>query len=487
MGSAHPTIRCNMAETESEPLLVGEFDLVFAPDDRPRNAYAEDLQRRLAETAPAAAEDPEQRLVYRFARGREFVLRTTFADSFDAIHTLFLLQGGDGVADFFKENNLAPRLVRRAGEPELQPPEGFLDAQRLPGYQLLKQAENLVNDIAHEWTRTLAPKAAALGIQRLDDARREIETEAARYLAIQSDSIREALQLDFNFRFSTNKADVQPMLHELRHCRTLWRTAVGARQTYNRALGKRYLEIEQTVYPTRIAPDGREFGPPEPIRQQIEAPARNDPTVKALGDSVRQAKQAVADYVMGAATEYPIIWRLYQSTDVAAPDEVIGREAIAVLSEAFQANVDLAEELAEDPELVWRFPPVIRHTLASPELALPQLSIPWMAAEERLAKEGEPRFTQNLGLLVGGASLGVVAVGLAVGVSIISGPVGIALIVADAVISLIDAIQEYLAYQKQAAAFNAVLNPSLALANEPDWLSAAFTIALDLAALLPVR
>jgi hypothetical protein len=361
--------------------------------------------------------------------------------------------------------------------------------QRLPAYRLLKQAEDLVDRIARDWTSRIAPRAAALGLQRLNEARREIETETARYFAIQSDpgSIRGALELDFGFRFSARKQDVQPMLRELRHCRMLWRTAVEQSQTYNRALGERYLEIEQRVYPIRIAPDGTEHGPPPAIREHIEAQARSDPEVKALADSVRAAKLAVANSVMGAGTQYPVIWRLYQSTDVAASDEAVGREAIAVLSAAFQANVDLAEALAKDAELVWRFPPVVRQTLADPRLALPQLSIPWMAAEERLAQEGEPRTAQDLSLLVSGASLGVVAVGLAAGVSLITGPVGVALIVADAVISLIDALQEYLAYRQQLAAFNAVLNPSLALANEPDWLSAAFTIALDLAALLPAR
>jgi hypothetical protein len=235
-----------------------------------------------------------------------------------------------------------------------------------------------------------------------------------------------------------------------------------------------------------VTPYGKDVDPSEELLKEIEAAARADGAVMALGDAAIEAKRAVADYVMAAAAGYPILWRLYKSSDVAAPAEDISREAIDVLQTAYKANLSLTKELGEDASLVWKFAPLVHQALTSPELALSPYSIPSTAADERLKGEAGMRLAQSLGLAVGAARLGL-AIGARLGAVVIGGPVGVTLVLADAVLLIIDALQEYLAYQTQLSAFNAVLDPSLALASEPSWLSAAFVIASDLVALRYVR
>ena len=120
--------------------------------------------------------------------------------------------------------------------------------------------------------------------------------------------------------------------------------------------------------------------------------------------------------------------------------------------------------------------------------SLREPTIAWRAAEDRLEQELGPRLFSILSMSSGLAGLGVSGLAALGGAAVVAPPIVIGIGLADAIFSVADAVEEYQAWRLRQNAFDACLDPALALAVEPSAAGAFFIIALDLfAAATPVK
>jgi hypothetical protein len=165
----------------------------------------------------------------------------------------------------------------------------------------------------------------------------------------------------------------------------------------------------------------------------------------------------------------------------------LGTEMLEVLRDTHAANLDLEAELEKSGALVWHYAPVVYEAMKNAHV--PMYSIAWTAAAEKIAETtGETRFSTQLAMASGLVTIGAAGVAALAGAAAAAPPLGVAIgliIAIDRAINLYDALQEYWEYQRQSDAFNATLDPGLALAAEPSVLWTAINIGFSLLALLP--
>jgi hypothetical protein len=442
--------------------------------------YAGPLPTGLIERA-----DERTTLTY---KQQPFSVATRIDDTFGVLRSVYVVHGSEGLERFFRENSFVPRRFGSGKEVTYIDPEEFL-GQRVHLYRLFREANIQIRARARELREQVQPLAQQGGLQQLDGARGEIESEAARYFR-SIDSSRAAARLLgsgntlYGQLLDINSRDVIALRAELKAIRPFITAAEQAQADWLSERSRRYQELREVTFDACMAldrPAAEAVSPQifENIMREIE---QRFPRVAQLEAQARAQRELLLQEIQSAAFEFPILWRIYATPHLNDPT-ALGRQMFEQLQSAWTGNRDLQARLAGDAELVWQLPALVRAQLTQAGVNL--YSIAWSACEEQIQAEIGTRVAASVSMVSGLAQLGVVGVAALAGASVIAQPLVIALFAIEAISSIVDAVQEYQQYRLQSAAFRAALDPNKALAAEPSLLSAIFTIGFDLLALLP--
>ena len=407
--------------------------------------------------------------------GSNVPVAATYPECFDVVRMVFIRAGTSGLAALFDNNGMAPQQ-RTVGAVDIEiDPEEILPADQLVLYRLLRAAEDRVHLLARVWVSRAQVAAAKEAMDRLRAGRTEIEAEVPRYL--DGPGLAEGAALDERvpaslYAAKPRSADVNGLRSELRIAKALIAEGQRADRAAYDARGRVITDTLRSLpFFTAYDPQGQ--------ARIVDAALAADPSVRQAEAAIREARNQLLEHVATAGLAFPVLHRIYRSADPAASDAVLGRAIVDALRTAYTANTRAYGALAGDAEDVWDYAPSVREALWA--LDVPEMSIARTAVEQRLGKQDQPRLAAQLGITSG---LAAGAIGLAPALA--ATPLGVAVVAVDALINVIDAVQEYLAYRRRRAGFDAVLDPELAPGNEPDLLSSILTIAFDLAAALPV-
>jgi hypothetical protein len=380
------------------------------------------------------------------------------------IHTLGAFLFDQGTDPDFPWRNLVPFASR----------EQAREAARLTG----EACEDAISDVLKRARATLPTTqqaAAALADANLTAARSEIYTEAARYLDISGP--RRATAQDI----LTRDADEALVL--------LKGPGVAALAGALRRIHERRRALEVAVGIHEAARDAAAVGPAGGATAAMAATTAAD---------VEAAAHDLTLTVTVEAAAFPILHRIWQAHDL--PEAVIaapGQDGDATLTTArraswkaqnaagtaiaelkhaiwhtlrrsWQANGSFAAALSGDPERVWRYAPLIANTLEQLDITDP--SVAFRAAQDRLVDEAGMSLIATLNLVSA-------ALSTAAWLTAAAPPVALVLAVTGAILGLADTVQDYLKRVEQNEAFNAVLDPSKAVAAPTGYLGIVVAVA----------
>jgi len=328
-------------------------------------------------------------------------------------------------------------------------------------------------------TRTQA-SAAALADASLGAALSEIHTEAPRYLDLAgqpqratADKILSEDALDAQARLKG--PDLAKLIGALRRI-----------HERRRAVSEATAEHQDAVQQVR--------------RDQVSS-AR--PAATAV--NVTAAAEDLALSLLVETETFPILHRIWEMPDL--PSSVIvlpdaedgepwlttvpiagsrgvgpsrsGAEVVASLTQAIwttlrgsaRANESFTEALADHPDRVWRYPPLIARAMEQLEVRDP--SVEFRAAQDRVVDESGMSLLAMLNLANAGLST-------AAWLTSAAPPVSLALAVTSAVLGLASTVEDYLKRVEQEAASYSVLDPSKSVGSPPGYLGIVVALAFSL-------
>ena len=201
-----------------------------------------------------------------------------------------------------------------------------------------------------------------------------------------------------------------------------------------------------------------------------------------VADALRTATEDLALAVSVYGRRLPVLFRVWNMPDLPHGEqglEWIDALVSAALNEAWVANAALVKAIEKDPSVVWRYPPAVQAALDQLGFTCP--SVEYQAAQEEIARvQAKMSFLSQLGMVVGALD---VMVGLAGAVPW----VGAVLAIMGLVVGGADLVEEYLKEAEKEAAFKAVLDPSRALAAEPDYSGLLLGVVFSLLDVKGVR
>ncbi|HVS09946.1 MAG TPA: hypothetical protein VMS76_08715 [Planctomycetota bacterium] len=459
--------------SEAEPLLVAQGDVVVTCARERPALWNEDPP-----SAGGLEERPEVRATVRFAGGVVEVPLSLVA-AFAVVHEVYVTSGQAGLESFLRDNDMMQYTTTgTSGGPEVVYPEVVLQGDQLALYRLVKASVDRLEAIRAAALEHIEPLAIEEAFARLGASREEVEDEVRRYFARAGSGGRAgptALAAPQNYYLETALADTRGLLKELKRCRAL----IGEAEAGDR-IAREFRQDAAPVHdegypPLFIGPSGARHWS-----------MRSYEPLLVLEEEAAEAHAHVQEYLALAAVEYPILWKVFD-TENAGNAAALGTEMLEVLRDTHAANLDLEAELEKSGELVWHYAPVVYEAMKNAHV--PMYSIAWTAAAEKIAETtGETRFSTQLAMASGLVTMGAAGVAALAGAAAAAPPLGVAIgliIAIDRALNLYDALQEYWEYQRQSDAFNATLDPSLALAAEPSVLWTAINIGFSLLALLP--
>jgi len=449
---------------------------------RPSGAQVLEWQEAPADASAVIPDEPTTEAPFVYSQG-SFTLPLTGASVFSVLRSIYLLDGTQGLSRFFDENGLVPKQQRVGREFDTVEPEQFLLGDRLKFYRLLKIQLERLRQLRTESLGQMQERAVARARDRLTNSMEQIRGEALRYMRIENTprSIDGALRAGYGgFPPGGDLLSVQVELVRLRDIAL--QTNEAARK-YRQTLAPK---LEHAMRPS--------FGHGEPGAWDVSvaewesaeaALLERDPELSGLRNAELKARKRYLKAVADAAVLYPVIWRLLGFD---RPDD--GRELVkeihGILGNAWRAANDLVSDLSSQPIVVWRFAPLMYDTMRSASVREP--TITWRAVEERLEQELGPRLFSVLSMGSGLAGLGVIGLSALAGAALVAPPIVMGIGLADALFSVVDALQEYQEWRLRQSAFDACLDPALALTVEPSAAGAFFIVALDLlGAVTPVK
>jgi hypothetical protein len=414
-----------------------------------------------------------------------FRIPTTLEACFDTLRSTYISSGWEGVDELLRSNNLhferhAHRLAGR--EPTLEEALG----RRLPLYRLLQVARGEIEHLTSQAVAPLTEVAKASALARLEEARQQIRDEVQRYFALRPAGAVRALEslpaatprpAPILYTPDWQSPDWRGLREALKDCSALLARLQKAEERAAKAIGRGMEALA-------------ELGADVPVTERIavsSAPLaframREDPEVARFQGEANDARTALHEYLGGAAAEFPVLWRIYTTQNL-ADDARLGEEVLQVLRSAWKSNNDLTDAINETPATVWKFPAVVYEAMTVG--AVPRLSIAWSAAEARMGEEAGMRAASAIGLITGLSLMGTAGLAAVAGTAVVAPPLVVAITIVDVLVNLFDAWQEYADYQLHKNAFAASLDPSRSLAAEPSFLWAAFVISMDLLSVLP--
>jgi hypothetical protein len=487
----------------------------------------ERIARDLERDEPAAAGTARAYTVYLLPSGEEWN-PATLADDIIPIQfpwdddTLLALTMRREMDDLYATGGMAAaeRLLGSANYSDRMhcsvdwsaqtPDEGiYPNASRFADWQEARRAGNLVAVACGEALRDLRrrvrtavaevqARAAAIGLDRLRVARSEVEAEAARYLdtgdAGGRASGRRIVEGDGPAVWALLRGpDVAALVAALR--------AIEPRRAALEAVADDYGEKERDIVRNRAGEVSSLGGPRFASSTGAPvSPQEMDYRYPGATGALEDASTALALAVLVQCRAHPVLCRTWREhrlppgiDAIATPrgPQVVGTtlaaaEAVARLRDGllatfrttWTANAALADLLRDDAATVWHYPPLIQAALDA--LGHDDRSLHAQAARERLAEEDAMSVAGVLGMVNGALMVGASIAGAAP-------PVELALAAASLLLGAIDTVQQYLKTREQDRAYRATLDPSKALASEPDYLGLVVGVAFTLLDVKGVR
>jgi len=391
----------------------------------------------------------------------------------EEVESLFSLYGTEGIGNLSASIELS-RIRKHINLAEGYPADIAQNEERYTSAEEIEAASRKVflefdrhASALRKITSKLLPivqaKAARLADKQLEDAGNEILQEATRYLAMNTRTHSAAQDLLESTQHAADVIlrgpDIPALADTTRQIQT--RKAALVSETLRNSQKTASLEQAVNALALTVIVKCREFPILHRVWQQVY-----------LTDDVQ-----VNTYLHGEPT-------LLAKTS--AGGLAISNLKVAVfttLHNAWYGNLALREQIKSDPAIVWSFRPLIDATLeqlSREDSSFGGLTIGNQAAMERLEAEEAMSLASILSLMTG-------ILDIAAAVSSAAPPVGLVLAVASFVLSSIDVIQQFFKLRTEDHAFNAVLDPSKALASEPGYGWFILSVACSLLDIKGVR
>jgi hypothetical protein len=320
--------------------------------------------------------------------------------------------------------------------------------------------------------------AVALARERLGDAAKEIINEAARYIesmsGLQSSAVGASLQSNIpSGQIILNASGVAPLIGALRKIAK----RVVALQAASSALANKVGAVKEQF----LASEQWVQGFPATFDQSPEAIKEMFPSESG---KVEDTARALEIEVSVQCRTFPVLYRIWKDNEI--PDSVTfvpsptgeakvrGTDAAGSLAvgkltrslrntlfESYAANLSFAQDIDDDPAIVWRYPPLIDAALSKLQHNDP--SVEFQAAQERLASEAGPDLATELSMAAG--AIDGAAMLLAANPEVLL-VLAVITLVADAISSVVD-FRKNLQSER---AFHSVLDPSKAPAADPSYV-----------------
>lgn len=451
-----------------------------------------------AGTEPSAIEDPmtpgplpagltektDETTTLGFGHAR-FNLRTRWTDCYAVLRSLYCVHGNKGVARLFEQNSFVVETLAGGPDGLVYDPDTPANPRR-DLYRLMSAARDVVLKQSGAVLGQVQTEALRIGLAQLEHARGAVERETVRYFSSvnDADDARRVLASDvagWGYLLDENAPGTRGLRAALARLQPFVASARDAEARYvaaRDAIG--WISAGLAQHNQSLVDDPAAHAEvAEELRAGLQKKQAELPGLERLAKDTRAA--LVAQVRIGAA-EYPVLWRIYTTTN--ADDRVaLGREMLAELRSAWQGNRELRSRLKDDPALVWSFPPLPRRALATQQLG--SYTLPGSTAEIRIDAEGGARPAGAVAGAVGLTHLGLIGIAALAGAGPVAAPLALGLFAVEAVASIIDAVQEYREFRLKSAAFEATLDPAEALCLEPSAVGTLFVIGFDFLALIP--
>ncbi len=417
--------------------------------------------------------------------GTDFAICQKVADCYSVIQTLYRSQGSQGVADFFVQNKMGkPDPYKWQQDGGTSMPEEFSARETIT--RMLDQCWRIIEKNAQQAQITIEKKAAEVAQARLASALEEIISESKAYFP----TLRNAAQLgpvlqlkpgegQGGIFLDTESDHARELFRELEYLQTFIAAIREKRQAYDKIFIPRFIDEKRKRMPFAGAMAQDALNPI--IDKELFEQLSKDPQLLPLRMSYEEACNNLHSYVAVTALEFPILWQIYTIEKYNNP-EAVRTAMLTALQQAHASNLEITNNLRDDPENVWKYRSAIVEALS--ELNVPSLSIARTAAEERMAQGSGMRLSGILSLTSGFTSMGFSLITRA---ALGTTPLGWAILAADVLCNIYDAIAEYKQYRTENAAFKACLDPAKSLGAEPNLFSAMLTIAFDLLAITQIK
>lgn len=371
-----------------------------------------------------------------------FVVPATLDDCLEVGLTICTVHGLDGWARILKAS--LQQDARRASEPGFKPEFHTHQVERSSlQNRLLHATDKLLRKYAEQTNAVLQPVAVDYALHLLDVEQMVIQSELRRYFW-NGDSLR--------YTRNPEAADLVPRDK---------REMLKIRDHSNACHG----QMELFEFTLKWLP----FVKPGDVAGTVNA----------------QSKERLHRYLTGYGYDDPVIWQVYRSKlavgDDAEAANIVAKAIGEALLNSLQANAEMVKTLQSDPDLVWKFGPLIDQTCRNgvgPALALQERSFAYQAA---LYKAGlPPRMTHaeiaQLAHFGMNLSLGIVVFVRAVA---LSNPVGWAIYALDVLLAIYRIAELAEESELQQLAHDAVLTPTRSIARAPDWASTYIDILAE--------
>ena len=366
--------------------------------------------------------------------------------------------------------------------------ESFAEATKAGG-RVVVAAETALRELEDRKDvalKSVEAAAATLALGRLNKADQEIAGEAPRYLSVknrQSPDVNdpyvrypEDLVLD-----GPDADDLLDALRDLHRARRRLEAAAADFANKVASLG---------AWPQAVLnPKGGPFGPAPP--QEVAAIAAT--AYPEVAQALQSATVDLALMLTVYGRSFPILFRVWDGPwyygflpfPAELPEDLTtpaGQQALnaikqtiwVTLRETWTAKNALVARIEGDSRLVWRYPATV--SMALDALGYLSPSVEFQAAQERMADEHGTPLAAKLYMVTGTVQMGAALAGA-------EPPVGVVLACIAFAAGAYDKVQELRRLLQQEEASKAVLDPSMALASEPeyrDFLAGVAFSVLDL-------
>jgi hypothetical protein len=371
------------------------------------------------------------------------------------------------------------------GTPFLQAPIYVLPSEdaRYQLRELFLADRASMRDLARDVQSVVGGRAQVLAQQRLVASRVQVLSECRRYTGLADDRSAAGALDDDRRTIGLRGPHLRPLVDALVRIDAARRSVAGAREELQRALaGVRHQRGTWLSERFRDL-DEEQARDSSTVLALTEEAVRRFPDPPAAAAAVRmiaERETQLAATVAAEARPLPILFRLWDKATAASAARAVPtggtladlqdvlsaspgfREAVwEVLNTTWSAAGASLRRLRESDLDVWDYPPLIAAAVRA--LAVPQGTVEWQAAQERIREQAER--ISALSALTTLAALAEVAVALTAPAPPVAAAVGTVALLLDAA----DWVASLWRRLEERDAFNSSLDPSAGFAAEPSF------------------